>query len=56
MYRILLGRGKKVLADGVVPTNLQLIEPVVASPKGAVIQRYSLVDGTPGVGDMTEMA
>jgi hypothetical protein len=37
----------------VVPTNLRLIEPVVASPKGAVLQRYALADGTPGVGDMS---
>jgi dihydrofolate reductase len=53
VYPILLGGGKKVFADGVVPTNLRLIEPVVASPKGAVMQRYALADGTPGVGDMT---
>lgn len=52
VYPILLGAGKKVFADGVVPTNLTLIEPVVASPKGAVLQRYALADGTPGVGDM----
>jgi dihydrofolate reductase len=52
VYPILLGGGKKVFADGVVPTNLRLIEPVVASPKGAVLQRYALADGTPGVGDM----
>jgi dihydrofolate reductase len=53
VYPILLGDGKKVFADGVVPTNLRLIEPVVASPKGAVLQRYALADGTPGVGDMS---
>jgi dihydrofolate reductase len=53
VYPILLGGGKKVFADGVVPTSLELIEPVVASPKGAVLQRYALVDGTPGVGDMS---
>jgi dihydrofolate reductase len=53
VYPILLGGGKKVFADGVVPTNLRLIEPVVASPKGAVLQRYALADGTPGVGDMS---
>ncbi|BCW71709.1 dihydrofolate reductase family protein [Arthrobacter sp. NicSoilB8] len=53
VYPILLGSGKKVFADGVVPTNLRLIEPVVASPKGAVFQRYALADGTPGVGDMS---
>lgn len=53
VYPILLGGGKKVFADGVVPTNLTLIEPVVASPKGAILQRYALADGTPGVGDMS---
>jgi dihydrofolate reductase len=53
VYPILLGTGKKVFADGVVPTNLRLVEPVVASPKGAVMQRYELADGTPGVGDMS---
>lgn len=53
VYPILLGGGKKVFADGVVPTNLRLNEPVVASPKGVVFQRYALADGTPGVGDMS---
>lgn len=53
VYPILLGSGKKVFADGVVPTTLRLIEPVVASPKGAVLQRYALAEGTPGVGDMS---
>ena len=53
VYPILLGSGKKVFTDGVVPTNLRLIEPVVASPKGAVLQRYALAEGTPGVGDMS---
>ncbi len=52
VYPILLGGGKKVFADGVVPTNLRLIEPVVASPKGAVMQRYAFAEGTPDVGDM----
>jgi dihydrofolate reductase len=53
VYPILLGRGKKVFANGVVPTNLTLIEPVIASPKGAVLQRYALAEGTPAVGDMS---
>jgi dihydrofolate reductase len=56
VYPILLGGGKKVFAEGVVPTNLRLIEPVVASPKGAVLQRYALAEGTPGVGDMAAAA
>lgn len=54
VYPILLGRGKKVFADGAVPTKLQLIAPVIASPKGAVMLRYGLLDGTPAVGDMGE--
>jgi len=53
VYPILLGRGKKVFAGGAVPTNLRLVEPVVASPKGAVMQRYELADGIPEVGDMS---
>lgn len=53
VYPILLGTGKKVFGDGVVPTNLRLVEPVVTSPTGAVMQRYALVDGIPGVGDMS---
>ncbi|MDI9916466.1 dihydrofolate reductase family protein [Rhodococcus sp. IEGM 1379] len=53
IYPILLGGGKKVFTDGVVPTNLQLLEPAVTSSKGAVRQRYMLVDGIPGVGDMS---
>lgn len=53
VYPILLGEGRKVFAHGVVPTNLTLIEPVVASPRGAILQRYALAGGTPGVGDMS---
>ena len=52
VYPILLGSGKRVFADGVVPTNLRLIEPVVASPKGAILQRYAMAEGTPGFGNM----
>ena len=53
VYPVLLGSGKKVFGDGVVPTNLTLLEPVVASPGGAVLQRYAVADGTPAVGDMS---
>jgi dihydrofolate reductase len=52
VYPILLGGGKKVFAEGVVPANLKLLEPVIASPKGAVLQRYELAGGTPRVGVM----
>ena len=55
VYPILLGSGKKVFGDGVVPTNLRLVEPVVTSPNGAMMQRYALVEGTPAVGDMSAM-
>lgn len=53
VYPILLGSGKKVFAEGVVPANLRLLEPAATSPKGAVMQRYALADGMPGVGDMS---
>ncbi|OFI36736.1 deaminase [Arthrobacter sp. SW1] len=55
VYPILLGEGKKVFDGGAVPTNLKLIEPVVASPNGAVMQRYELLEGTPATGDMSEV-
>ena len=55
VYPILLGSGKKVFADRVVPTNLRLLEPVVTSPNGAVLQRYAHADGTPAVGDMSAL-
>ncbi|QGH69694.1 dihydrofolate reductase family protein [Pseudactinotalea sp. HY158] len=55
VYPILLGGGKKVFAGGAVPTSLELLEPVVASPKGAIMQRYALREGTPEVGDMAEL-
>ena len=55
VHPILLGGGKKVFADGAVPTNLRLLEPAVTSPRGVVRQRYALVDGIPGVGDMSAL-
>jgi len=53
VHPITLGAGKKVFADGTVPTNATLLEPPVASPKGAVLVRYGLADGVPGTGDMS---
>ncbi|MEO7015269.1 MAG: dihydrofolate reductase family protein [Leifsonia sp.] len=53
VYPILLGAGKKVFADGVVPTNLRLIEPVVTSSSGVAQHRYELAPGIPSVGDMS---
>lgn len=53
IYPIMLGHGKKVFADGVVPTNLRLLEPAVSSPKGVVMQRYAVTEGLPAIGDMS---
>jgi len=52
VYPILLGNGKKVFDGGAVPSNLRLLESA-ASPKGTVMQRYELMEGVPGVGDMS---
>lgn len=53
-HPVLLGSGKRVFADGTVPTRLKLVEPAVTSPSGVVLQRYERLHGTPGVGDMSE--
>ena len=53
VYPIVLGGGKKVFTDGAVPTNLELVEPAVTSPKGAVMLRYALSPGIPATGDMS---
>jgi hypothetical protein len=42
-----------VFDGGAVPTNVTLLEPPVAGPKGTVYLRYGLADGTPGTGDMS---
>jgi dihydrofolate reductase len=53
VHPVVLGVGKKVFDDGAVPTNVTLLEPPVASPKGTVYLRYGLADGTPETGDMS---
>src|SRR3954465_5532749 len=53
VHPIVLGVGKKVFDGGAVPTNVTLLEPPVAGPKGTVYLRYGLADGTPGTGDMS---
>jgi len=53
LHPITLGSGKKVLAGGVVPSNLTLLEPPSAGPQGTVLLRYALAEGTPATGDMT---
>ncbi|GAA3551858.1 dihydrofolate reductase family protein [Microlunatus spumicola] len=52
LHPIMLGVGKRVFADGAVPTNLTLLERPTSGPKGTVHLRYARVDGTPGTGDM----
>ena len=52
VHPIVLGVGKKVFDGGAVPTNVTLLEPPAASPKGTVYLRYGLADGTPATGDM----
>ena len=53
VHPILLGVGKKVFDGGAVPTNLTLLEPPVAGPKGTVHLRYEIDGGTPRTGDMS---
>lgn len=53
VHPIVLGVGKKVFDGGQVPTNLTLLEPPAAGPKGTVLLRYGLAEGTPGTGDMS---
>jgi dihydrofolate reductase len=53
LHPLMLGVGKKVFGGGAVPTNISLLEPPAASPKGTVYLRYGLAEGTPATGDMT---
>lgn len=55
LHPIMLGVGKKVFADGVVPTNVALLQPPVSGPAGTVYLRYGLADGVPETGDMAEV-
>lgn len=52
VHPIVLGPGKKVFDGGAIPSNLTLVEPAVTSPRGAVLLRYGLAEGTPATGDM----
>src|SRR6478672_5292360 len=52
LHPITLGVGKKVFEGGTVPTNLTLLEPPFAGPKGSVFLRYGPAEGMPGTGDM----
>jgi dihydrofolate reductase len=53
VHPIMLGVGKRVFEDGVIPTNITLLEPPAASSKGTVHLRYARADGTPATGDMS---
>ncbi|WP_030270266.1 dihydrofolate reductase family protein [Streptomyces sp. NRRL B-24484] len=53
VHPIVLGVGKKVFDTGAVPTNVTLLAPPVAGPRGAVFLRYGLADGIPATGDMS---
>jgi len=53
VHPIMLGAGKRLFDGGAVPTNVTLLEPPVASPKGTVYLRYGIADGTPATGDMS---
>jgi dihydrofolate reductase len=53
VYPVVLGAGKKVFEGGAVPSNLTLVEPAVTSPKGVVLLRYELAEGTIRTGDMS---
>ncbi|GLW72668.1 deaminase reductase [Kitasatospora phosalacinea] len=55
VHPIVLGTGKKVFAEGAVPTSLALLEPPAAGPRGTVLLRYGLVEGVPATGDMSEV-
>ncbi len=56
LHPIMLGVGKKVFDDGVVPANLALLQPPAPSPAGTVHLRYGLVDGVPETGDMADVS
>jgi dihydrofolate reductase len=51
LYPVLLGSGKRVFADGTVPTGLRLIESVT-HPNGVLQLSYDTA-GTPTYGDMS---
>jgi dihydrofolate reductase len=52
VYPLVLGKGKPVFGDGVVPATLRLIAPPVTGSTGAVLLRYAPGDGPVLTGDM----
>ncbi|KZF03817.1 MULTISPECIES: dihydrofolate reductase family protein [unclassified Rhodococcus (in: high G+C Gram-positive bacteria)] len=55
VHPILLGVGKRVFADGTVPSNLTLLGPPAVDGKGTVYLRYGLDAGRPEVGSMDDV-
>jgi len=53
IHPIVLGVGKKVFDGGEVPTNLTLLQPPEAGPRGTVHLRYGRAGGTPETGVMS---
>ncbi|RAJ41882.1 dihydrofolate reductase [Kitasatospora sp. SolWspMP-SS2h] len=53
VHPVVLGTGKQVFAGGAVPTNVTLLEPPAAGPRGTVLLRYGLAEGVPATGDMS---
>jgi dihydrofolate reductase len=51
VYPVVLGQGKKVFPDGAAPSTMRLLEPPLASAKGAVLLRYGPA-GEVRTGDM----
>ncbi|QKW22448.1 dihydrofolate reductase family protein [Kitasatospora sp. NA04385] len=54
VHPIVLGSGKRVFGSGAVPSNLTLLEPPAAGPRGTVLLRYGLAEGVPATGDMSK--
>ncbi|GAA2125535.1 dihydrofolate reductase family protein [Kitasatospora saccharophila] len=55
VHPIVLGSGKKAFGSGAVPSNLTLLEPPAATPRGTVLLRYGLAEGVPATGDMSRL-
>ncbi len=56
VHPVVLGRGKRVFADGATPANVRLTGAPEASPNGIVRLRYAPAEGPPATGDMTQAA
>ena len=52
VHPVVLGVGKQVFDRGAVPTNVTLLAPPVAHPKGIDLLRSGRAEDAPGTGDM----